>query len=246
MTHTPQPGSLAAQVLEAEREPFRGSKQTTLRGLIADGIFSKNPVFVLALSLCPAVAVTSEVTTALAMGLAVVFVLTFSNLCTSLLRRFIHPKVRLPAYIAIIATLVTMTQLLMSAYFPDLYQALGVYLALVVVFAIILARAEVFASKNSPLPAAVDGFGMGLGFLLALVITAAVRELFGVGRLAGYPVFGADYPPILMIVLAPGGFITIGLLIALFRVVGQWRERRRAGPTTDVPAPAATGEVSHA
>jgi electron transport complex protein RnfE len=96
------------------------------------------------------------------------------------------------------------------------------------------------------LPALVDGFGMGLGFLLALVVTAAVRELFGVGRLAGYPVFGTDYPPILMIVLAPGGFITIGLLIGLFRVIGQWRDKRAVAATTDVPAPAATGEVSHA
>lgn len=210
-----------------EAAPFKGSKQATLLGLVADGIFSKNPVFVLALSLCPAVAVTSEVKTAFAMGMAVMFVITFSNLFTSLLRHFIHPKVRIPVYIVIIATLVTMAQLFMSAFFPDLYRSLGVYLALIVVFAIILARAEVFASKNTPLPAFVDGFGMGLGFALALLIVASVREVFGFGTFLGYNVFGHHYQPILMVILAPGGFITIGLLIGLFSLIGEWRSSAR-------------------
>jgi len=205
--------------------PFRGSKRTTFRGLIRDGILSKNPVFVLALSLCPAVAVTAEVGTAFGMGLAVMFVMTFNNLFTSIFRNVIHHKIRVPGYIAIIATLVTLAQLFMSAFFPDLYADLGVYLALIVVFAIILARAEVFASKNKPLPAFMDGLGMSFGFLFALVITASVRELFGSGTLMGYPVFGSEYQPILMIILAPGGFITIGLLIGLFRTIGAYQEK---------------------
>jgi len=200
--------------------PFRGSAQTTIKGLINDGIFSKNPIFVLALSLCPAVAVTSEVGTAIGMGLSVLFVISLNNLFVSLLKNVINHKVRMPAYIAIIAVLVTLAQLFMSAFFPDLYKQLGVYLALVVVFAIILARAEVFASKNKVWPSFMDGVGMGFGFLVAMVVIAVVRELFGTGKLFGYSIFGVDYQPILLIILAPGGFIIIGLLIAFFKTVG--------------------------
>jgi electron transport complex protein RnfE len=131
----------------------------------------------------------------------------------------------MPAYILIIATLVTTCELFMSAFFPTVYRALGVYLKLIVVFAIILARAEVFASKNRPLPAMMDGFGMGLGFLVAMVTAGTLREVIGGGTFWGYPLFGGDYQPILMVILAPGGFITIGLLIGLFRTIGAVRER---------------------
>jgi len=206
---------------------FRGSKQTTFAGLIEEGIFGKNPVFVLALSLCPAVAVTTEVVTAFAMGCSVLFVISMSNFFVALFRNFIQAKVRLPAYITIIATLVTLTQLFMSAFFPALYDSLGVYLALVVVFAIILARAEVFASKNKPLPALMDGIGMGAGFLAALVTIAAVRELLGSGKILGASIFGGHYQDVLMIILAPGGFITIGLLIGGFQLIGQIKEKKR-------------------
>ncbi|MBN1656317.1 MAG: electron transport complex subunit RsxE [Deltaproteobacteria bacterium] len=217
-----------AEQIAAISGPFRGSKQTTLSGLIDDGVFGKNPVFVLALSLCPAVAVTNSVQTSLAMGLSVWFVLSFSNLFTSIFRNYINPKVRMPAYILIIATLVTMCELFMSAFFPVLYQALGVYLKLIVVFAIILARAEVFASKNKPIPAFFDGFGMGLGFLIAMLVIGVPREVVGSGSFWGRPIFGEGYQPILMIILAPGGFITIGLFIGLFRSIGAARERARA------------------
>jgi electron transport complex protein RnfE len=200
--------------------PFRGSAKTTINGLIHDGIFSKNPVFVLALSLCPAVAVTSQISTAIGMGLAVMFVISLNNLIVSLLKNIINHQVRMPVYIAIIAVLVTLAQLFMSAYFPEVYKDLGVYLALIVVFAIILARAEVFASKNKPWPSFMDGFGMGFGFLIAMLVISVVRELFGTGKLLGYPVLGADYQPILLIVLAPGGFIVIGVLIGLFKTFG--------------------------
>lgn len=203
--------------------PFKGTSQTTIKGIIDDGIFAKNPIFILALSLCPAVAVTSEIPTAIGMGLSVLFVISLNNLFVSLFSKYIHHKIRIPAYITIIATLVTLTQLFMSALFPDIYQNLGVYLALVVVFAIILARAEVFASKNKPYAAFMDGFGMGSGFLLAMILIAIVRELFGSGKLFGYPILGADYQPILMIILAPGGFIVIGLMIGIFKVIGQMR-----------------------
>ena len=225
-----------AEQVAALSGPFRGSKRTSLKGLIDDGIFTKNPVFVLALSLCPAVAVTNSVQTSLAMGLSVLFVMSFSNLFVSLLRDVIHPKVRMPVYILIIATLVTMTELFMSAFLPALYQALGVYLKLVVVFAIILARAEVFASKNKAFPSFVDGFGMGAGFCVAMLIIGIPREVIGTGTFWGVPVFGASYQPILAIVLAPGGFITIGLLIALFKSVATSRERARSAANRPVPA----------
>jgi electron transport complex protein RnfE len=232
-----------AEKIGEESAGFRGSKQTTFGGLVVDGILAKNPVFVLALSLCPAVAVTNSVKTSLAMGLAVLFVMSFNNLFTSLFRYMIHPKVRMPSFILLIATLVTTTELFMSAFFPALYQEMGVYLKLVVVFAIILARAEVFASKNPPVAAFMDGFGMGLGFLGAMVVAGVVREVLGTGTFWGYPVFGSNYQPILMIVLAPGGFITIGLLIALFRTVGEAKEKARAKAST----PSAQGtEAAHA
>jgi len=217
-----------AEQIQSMSTAFRGSRQTTLSGLVHDGIFSKNPVFVLALSLCPAVAVTNSVQTSLAMGLAVLFVMTFNNLFTSLFRHRVHPKVRMPAFILIIATLVTTCELFMSAFFPTVYRALGVYLKLIVVFAIILARAEVFASKNRPLPALMDGFGMGLGFLAAMLAAGTLREVIGSGTFWGVPLFGTDYQPILMVILAPGGFITIGLLIGLFRAIGEARARAAA------------------
>jgi electron transport complex protein RnfE len=245
MSNSESGATTSADAMESLSSPFRGSKQTTFSGLIQDGIFSKNPVFVLALSLCPAVAVTNSVQTSLAMGLAVLFVLSFNNLFTSLFRHRVHPKVRMPVYILIIATLVTTCELFMSAFFPAVYRALGVYLKLIVVFAIILARAEVFASKNRPLPALVDGFGMGLGFLVAMLMAGVIREVIGSGTFWGYPLFGSDYQPILMVILAPGGFITIGLLIGLFSTIGEAREAARKAK--QIPAAAPGGmEVGHA
>ena len=236
MSERDKDGLSPADQVAALSGPFRGSKRTSLGGLIEDGIVSKNPVFVLALSLCPAVAVTNSVQTSLAMGLSVMFVMSFSNLFTSIFRHVIHPKVRMPVYILTIATLVTMTELFMSAFLPKLYQALGVYLKLVVVFAIILARAEVFASKNKPLPSFVDGFGMGAGFTVAMLVIGIPREVIGTGTFAGYPVFGESYQPILCVVLAPGGFITIGLLIAMFKSIAAARERNRSAASHSMPA----------
>ena len=178
--------------------------------IFSKGLIAENPIFILALSLCPALAVTTSVINGLTMGLTVTFVITTNNVVVSLVRNLVNPKVRVPVYITSIATIVTVAQLILQAYFPELYKALGIYLALVVVFAIILARAEVFASKNSVIKSFCDGFGMGCGFTLAMLIISCIRELIGAGTIAGVPVFGAGYDPMLMMVLPPGAFILIG------------------------------------
>lgn len=185
-----------------------------LWNIFKKGIFFENPIFVLALSLCPALAVTSTAVNALTMGLTVMFVITSNNCVVSIIRKFVNPKVRVPVYITSIATIVTVAQLLLQAYFPLLYKALGIYLALVVVFAIILARAEVFASKNSIVPSFFDGLGMGCGFCLAMVSIGIIRELFGNGSIFNFQILGSWYNPALIMILAPGGFILIGYMVA--------------------------------
>jgi len=192
------------------------------------GIVDENPIFVLALSLCPALAVTSSVMTSLTMGLSVMFVISMNNLVVSLTRKLVNPKVRVPVYITSIATIVTLVQLLLQAFAPDLYKALGIYLALVVVFAIILARAEVFASKNKPIPSFLDGLGMGTGFCLALMLIGAIREVFGNGTLLGISVFGAGYSPALIMILPAGGFILIGYLVAGVKMYLNYKEKKLA------------------
>lgn len=178
------------------------------------GILEENPIFILALSLCPALAVTTTVINALTMGLTVTFVITSNNVVVSLIRNFVNPKVRVPVYITSIATIVTVAQLVLQAYFPILYKAMGIYLALVVVFAIILARAEVFASKHGVVKSFCDGFGMGCGFTAAMLVIGVIREITGGGTLLGIPLFGEDFSPMLMMILPPGAFILIGYLVA--------------------------------
>lgn len=194
--------------------------------IFSKGLISENPIFILALSLCPALAVTTTVINGLTMGLTVTFVITTNNVVVSLVRNLVNPKVRVPVYITSIATIVTVAQLILQAYFPELYKALGIYLALVVVFAIILARAEVFASKNSVIKSFCDGFGMGCGFTLAMLIISCIRELIGAGTIAGVPVFGAGYDPMLMMVLPPGAFILIGYLVAATKTWNANQERK--------------------
>lgn len=194
--------------------------------IFSKGLISENPIFILALSLCPALAVTTSVINGLTMGLTVTFVITTNNVVVSLVRNLVNPKVRVPVYITSIATIVTVAQLILQAYFPELYKALGIYLALVVVFAIILARAEVFASKNSVIKSFCDGFGMGCGFTLAMLIISCIRELIGAGTIAGVPVFGAGYDPMLMMVLPPGAFILIGYLVAATKTWNANHERK--------------------
>lgn len=178
------------------------------------GFWRENAVFRLLLGLCPALAVTTSAENGLGMGLATTFVLVCSNIVVSSLRKVIPPKVRIPSFIVVIASFVTVVQLVMEAYFYDLYKALGIFIPLIVVNCLILGRAEAFASKNKLVPAVVDGVGMGLGFTLALFVLGAVRELFGSGTLLGFTVFGSGYQPLLLMILPPGAFIAMGLLLA--------------------------------
>ncbi len=178
------------------------------------GIWKENAVFKLLLGMCPVLAVTTSAENALGMGLATTFVLVCSNIVVSLLRKLIPSKVRIPAFIIIIASFVTVVQLSMEAWVYDLYQALGIFIPLIVVNCLILGRAEAFASKNGTIKAIFDGFGMGLGFTLGLFILGAVRELFGAGEILGFSIFGGGYQPVLLMILPPGAFITLGLLLA--------------------------------
>lgn len=186
-------------------------------------IWAENAVFRLLLGLCPALAVTTSAENGLGMGLATTFVLVCSNIVVSSLRKVIPPKVRIPSFIVVIASFVTIVQLCMEAYFYDLHKALGIFIPLIVVNCLILGRAEAFASKNRLLPAVVDGVGMGLGFTLALFVLGAVRELFGSGTLLGYALFGASYQPLILMILPPGAFIAMGLLLAAMNLVDARR-----------------------
>ncbi len=191
----------------------------TLRSALAqlkEGIIDKNPTFVQVLGMCPTLATTTSVINALGMGLATTAVLAFSNLFISLLRKFIPKQVRIAAYIVIISGFVTAVEMLMKAFLPELNEALGVFIALIVVNCIILARAEAFASKNKPLPSFIDGIGMGLGFTMALSILAFVRELIGGGAVFGFKIIPQ---PAQLFIMPAGAFITLGCLIALVNYI---------------------------
>ncbi|HWR40473.1 MAG TPA: electron transport complex subunit RsxE [Patescibacteria group bacterium] len=197
------------------------------------GIFEMNPIFRLALSLCPALAVTSTVFNAVGMGLCVMVIITANNVVVSLVKNFVNPKVRVPVFITIIATIVTLTQLVLEAYFPAVNKELGLYLELVVVFAIILARAEVFAMKNGVVASFFDGLGMGAGFAVAMVFIGLVREIFGTGMIFGgtalaVNVFPASYDGPMIMILAPGAFMVIGLMIGMFNVIGEYQAKQAA------------------
>jgi len=178
------------------------------------GIWKENAVFKLLLGMCPLLAVTTSAENGLGMGFASTFVLVCSNTVVAILRKLIPSKVRIPAFIIIIATFVTVVQLCMEAWVYGLYQSLGIFIPLIVVNCLILGRAEAFASKRPVTDAAVDGLGMGLGFTLALFILGAVREIFGSGALLGVDLFGASYQPMLLMILPPGAFISLGLILA--------------------------------
>ena len=194
-------------------------KKSTLSGVFINGILQENPTFRLVLGTCPSMAVTTNATNGIGMGLAATFVLIGSNVVISLLRNFIPDKIRIPAFIVVICTFVTVVQMVMQAFVPALYESLGLFIPLIVVNCIILARAEAFASKNSVLRSAVDGVGMGIGFTLAITLIGCIRELIGSGTLFGLNVFGANYQPMLLLVLPAGGFIVFGLLIGLVNLV---------------------------
>jgi Na+-translocating ferredoxin:NAD+ oxidoreductase subunit E len=191
--------------------------------LIKNGILKENTIFKLALSLCPAIAVTTKLKDGFFMGVAVVFVQVMVNLTVSAMRKFIHPRIRLPIFMLIISGWVTIVNLLMDALVPDVYKNVGLYIQLIVAFASILARAEMFASKNEIVPSMFDGIGMGLGFLIALIFVSMFREALGNGTmLAGISIAGIPLEmslgakPLLILVLPAGGFFAVGVLMALF------------------------------
>ena len=183
------------------------------------GLFDNNPVLVQMLGMCSTLAVTTSVTNALGMGLAVTAVLICSNVFISLLRNFIPKQIRIASYIVIISGFVTAVQLLIQAYLPSLNKTLGLFIPLIVVNCIILARAEAFASKQPVLPSAVDGLAMGIGYTFALVMVAALRELIGAGTLLGFQVMPAAYEPVIIFILPSGAFLTLGFLIALMNKI---------------------------
>ena len=204
---------------------------------LKNGILTQNPTFVQLLGMCPTLATTTSVVNALGMGLATTVVLTFSNLFISLVRKIIPKEVRIASYIVIISGFVTAVELLIKAYLPAIDASLGLFIPLIVVNCIILARAEAFASKNPPLPSLMDGFAMGLGFTCALSLIAAVRELLGTGGLfaaadgtGGVQILGAWFSPVAIFLLPSGAFLTLGFLIALVQNIGlvnAEKERRR-------------------
>ena len=182
-----------------------------------EGIFTNNPVLVQLIGMCPTLATTTSLQNGVGMGLAATAVLVCSNAVISLLRKLIPSKVRIAAYITIIAGFVTAVDLLIQAYLPDLSKSLGLFIPLIVVNCIILARAESFASKNGVLPSIADGLAMGLGFTFALCVLSAIREILGAGTLMGYPLFGESFQPAILMILPAGGFLTLGFVIALFQ-----------------------------
>lgn len=180
-----------------------------------NGIIDENPTFRLVLGTCPTLAVTTSAINGVGMGVSTMAVLVGSNLVISLLRKFIPAKVRIPAYVTVIAGFVTIVQMLLKAYLPAIDKALGIFIPLIVVNCIILARAEAFASKNTPVASIIDGLGMGTGFTLALLLMGSIREILGNGSIFGISLFGEAASPALAMILPPGGFLAFGIIIGI-------------------------------
>ena len=221
-------------------------KNNAKLSIMLKGFIKENPVLVLVLGTCPTLALTNSVISAFCMGIAATIVLVCSNVVISALRKVIPDVVRIPCYIVVIAAFVTAVQMLMQAYLPDLFELMGVYLALIVVNCIILGRAEMFARKNSVGDSALDGLGMGIGFLIALVAMATIREVLGAGTFAGIalPILSTYNIPIL--VQAPGGFLVYGILIAIVNKIGPkaGAEKRKNFSCEGCPSAAFCGKVS--
>jgi len=220
--------------------------------ILKNGILTNNPVFVQLLGMCPTLAVTTSIVNALGMGVAVIAVLACSNLFISLLRKYIPREVRIASYIVIISGFVTAVELLIKAYFPAIDAALGLFIPLIVVNCIILARAEAFASKNTPLPSVLDGISMGVGFTLALTCIAAVRELLGTGTLfaaadgtGGLVIFGEWFTPAAIFLMPSGAFLTLGFLIALVQKVTRMRADKKHAEALRADAVEAGYQIDH-
>lgn len=195
--------------------------------ILSEGIFTGNPVFVLLLGLCPTLGTTTSAINGFSMGVAVIAVLTCSNILISVFKKSIPDQVRIPAFIMIIASLVTIVDMVMNAYTPELYKVLGLFIPLIVVNCIVLGRAESFASKNSMLDSAIDGIGTGIGFTLALTVLGMVREALGNGSIFGYSFIPETVSPALIFILAPGGFMSIGILLAIINVIKARRGEKK-------------------
>lgn len=221
-------------------------KKNAKLSIVLKGLIAENPVLVLILGTCPTLALTNSVISAFCMGIAATIVLVCSNVVISALRKVIPDTVRIPCYIVVIAAFVTLVQMLMQAYLPTLYELMGVYLALIVVNCIILGRAEMYARKNTIGDSALDGLGMGIGFLLALVAMATIREVLGAGTFAGIalPILSTYNVPILT--QAPGGFLVYGILIAVVNKIGPkaGEEKRKNFSCEGCPSAAFCGKVS--
>ena len=191
-----------------------------------NGLIKENPTFVLMLGMCPTLAVTTLAVNGIGMGLTTTVILALSNVMISALRKVIPDGVRMPAYIVIVASFVTIVQFLLQAYLPDLYDSLGIYIPLIVVNCIILGRAEAYASKNPVIPSFFDGLGMGLGFTVGLTAIGIVRELIGSGKIFGFQVMPSAYEPVTIFILAPGAFLVLTLLVALQNRVKRSLEKK--------------------
>lgn len=212
-------------------------RATTAQQDLIRGIWRENPVLIQMLGLCPALAVTNSVENSLAMGIATFFVLCCSSVLVAAMRRFIPHEVRISTYILIIATFVSVADMALEAVVPDVHKALGAFIALIVVNCMILGRQEAFASKNTVGRALLDAVGTGTGFMIALVMMGGVREVLGAGTFLEYSLFGPSYEPWVVMILPPGGFLTLGVLLLGL----SWWEQRRARGTADVVADAAAG-----
>ncbi len=192
---------------------------------LTNGIIRENPTFVLILGMCPTLAVTTSAINGLGMGLTTTVVLILSNLLISMLRKIIPDEVRIPAFIVVIASFVTVVQLLLQGYLPTLYESLGLFIPLIVVNCIILGRAEAYASKNNVILSVFDGLGMGMGFTVALTLIGTIRELLGSGRIFGFAILPQSYEPLTIFILAPGAFFVLAALIALMNKINLMRDR---------------------
>jgi len=205
----------------------KNMSKKNLKGIFLNGILDENPTFRLVLGTCPTLAVTTSASNGVGMGIAATIVLMGSNLVISSLRNFIPKKVRIPSFIVIICMFVTIVQMLLKAYLPDLNDALGVFIPLIVVNCIILARAEAFASKNAPLASLTDGLGMGLGFTLSLTLMGTIRELIGAGTIFGVTILGASYDPMKLVTVPAGGFLTYGLLLGIINAITNKKKNKK-------------------
>jgi len=204
------------------------SNKKNIFSVFTDGLWKSNPVLVLLLGMCPVLGVTSSATNGIGMGIATMFVLVMSNFVVSILRHVIPKKMRIPCFIVIIASFVTIVEMLTQAYTPQLYKALGIFIPLIVVNCIVLGRSEAFAYKNGIAASLFDGFGMGIGFTLALFAMGAIREILGNGSLFDIQIFGENFNSMLIMIMPPGAFLTLGYLLALANYINKKTDKKRS------------------